>query len=129
MLAAMKVLGIVWVGTRTDRFHDMASFFEHTLGFTQAEQTDGFRNYRLPNADGVELFGPEERDHVHMTTGPVPGFLVSDLDEAVGELRAAGIELIGDTRHEGAYGWQHFRAPDGNLYELVEDRRRLGTVG
>jgi hypothetical protein len=42
---------------------------------------------------------------------------VRDLPAAVGELRRAGIELLG----EPGPSWQHFRGPDGNVYELVAD--------
>ena len=45
----------------------------------------------------------------------VVGFEVTDLAQAVAELRAAGIELLG----EPGLSWQHFRGPDGNVYELV----------
>ena len=51
----------------------------------------------------------------HFETGPVVGFEVTNLAEAVAELRAAGIELLG----EPGPTWQHFRGPDGNVYELV----------
>jgi hypothetical protein len=37
------------------------------------------------------------------------------LAAAVAELQAAGIELLG----EPGPSWQHFRGPDGNVYELV----------
>jgi hypothetical protein len=40
---------------------------------------------------------------------------VTDLAEAVQELRDAGIALVG----EPGPTWQHFRGPDGNVYELV----------
>jgi hypothetical protein len=34
--------------------------------------------------------------------------------------RAAGIELLGDLRVQSdGYAWQHFRAPDGHVYELM----------
>ena len=124
----MKVLGIVWLGTRTERFHDMASFFEDTMGFIPASSADGFRGYRLGNADTVELFAIANADQAHMDTGPVPGFLVTDIASACDELRAAGVELIGALQRSGLYAWQHFRAPDGNVYELVEDGRRRGMV-
>ena len=42
---------------------------------------------------------------------------VKDLPAAVQELREAGIELLG----ESGPTWQHFRGPDGNVYELVAD--------
>jgi len=125
----MKVLGLVWLGTRTERFDDMATFLESTMGLTLAESVDGYREYKLPNADVVELFGPDDAEKTHFTTGPVAGFLVSDIATAGDELRRAGVELIGDLHRTGTYAWQHFRAPDGNVYELVEDRSKLGAVG
>jgi len=51
----------------------------------------------------------------HFATGPVVGFAVRDLAAAVEELRRAGVELLG----EPGPMWQHFRGPDGNVYELV----------
>ena len=51
----------------------------------------------------------------HFATGPVVGFAVRDLPAAVDELRRAGVELLG----EPGPTWQHFRGPDGNVYELV----------
>lgn len=125
----MKVLGIVWLGTRTERFSDMEDFLEHTMGLTSVKSAEGFREYTLPNADILELFAPGDPDSEHMTTGPVPGFLVSDIASATDELRAAGIEILGPAQRQGGYAWQHFRAPDGFVYELVEDSRRLGSVG
>ena len=50
----------------------------------------------------------------HFDRGPDVGFAVRDLP-AVQELRDAGIELLG----EPGPTWQHFRGPDGNVYELV----------
>jgi catechol 2,3-dioxygenase-like lactoylglutathione lyase family enzyme len=45
----------------------------------------------------------------------VVGFAVRDLRAAVDELRRAGVELLGEPEPT----WQHFRGPDGNVYELV----------
>jgi glyoxylase I family protein len=47
------------------------------------------------------------------------GFLVADLDEAVAELHAAGVETDAPTRN-AVERYVHFTAPDGHLYELVE---------
>ena len=38
---------------------------------------------------------------------------------AVRELEAAGVELLGGQVDERGGGWRHFRAPDGNVYELT----------
>jgi hypothetical protein len=37
-------------------------------------------------------------------------------------LRAAGID-VDDTHENERFRYAHFRAPDGKLYELVEQRR------
>jgi glyoxylase I family protein len=47
------------------------------------------------------------------------GFLVADLDEAIAELRAAGVE-VDEPAANDRQRYAHFRAPDGRLYELVE---------
>ena len=31
----------------------------------------------------------------------------------------SGIEIVGPTFSEGDHRWQHFRAPDGNLYQVA----------
>jgi glyoxylase I family protein len=49
------------------------------------------------------------------------GFLVADLDAAIAELRAAGVE-VDEPAANDRHRYAHFRAPDGRLYELVEER-------
>ncbi len=63
----------------------------------------------------MEVFGERFPGKEHFSTGPVVGFAVADLPGAVAELRSAGVELLG----RPGPSWQHFRAPDGNVYELV----------
>ena len=48
------------------------------------------------------------------------GFLVADLDAAIEELHAAGVETDGIGRN-ARWRYTHFRMPDGKLYELVEE--------
>lgn len=69
------------------------------------------------------MFGPRYPHNRHLTTGPVAGFLVDDVAAAAEELRAAGIEIVSGPTLSPADGnaWVHFRAPDGNLYELTQD--------
>ena len=46
------------------------------------------------------------------------GSVVEDLPADVAELEQAGVELLGGHIDERGVGWRHFRAPDGNVYEL-----------
>ena len=53
--------------------------------------------------------------------GRTIGFLVSDVAAAAAELQAAGVET--DEVHEtDRQRYVHFTAPDGKLYELVEEK-------
>lgn len=116
----MEVLGVAWVGTRTERFREMTAFYEDVLGLHRWVTDEDFVAYRLPNGDVAELFGPRAPDHDYFTTGPVVGFLVDDLPRAMREMEAGGIKFLGTPVVDGVGGgWAHFRAPDGNVYELT----------
>lgn len=115
----MKVLGIVWVGTRTERFDETVTFFRDVLGVPMAELAPDFAIGTMPDTSRLEVFGAAEPKHQHFTTGPVPEFLVDDLPAALEELRAAGVEILGEPVVSGRDGWLHFRGPDGNVYGLT----------
>jgi predicted enzyme related to lactoylglutathione lyase len=115
----MRVLGVVWVGTRTDAFTETVTFFRDLLGIPLEELETDFGWSRMPDASQFEVFGPLDTEHRHFSTGPVPEFLVDDLAVALAELRAAGVEILGQPQLRGTEGWLHFRAPDGNVYGLT----------
>ena len=111
----MEITGLGWCGTRTARADELAHFYEHVLGLPLIHREPSFWVFELPGGRHVEVFGPSCPGKEHFTTGPVTGFTVRDLPAAVAELREAGVELLG----EAGPTWQHFRGPDGNVYELV----------
>jgi predicted enzyme related to lactoylglutathione lyase len=115
----MRVLGLVWVGVRTDRFDATVTFFRDVLGVPMDVPAADFGWARMPDSSQLEVFGTTEAEHQHFTTGPVPEFLVEDLPDALDELRAAGVEILGEPVLTGREGWCHFRAPDGNVYGLT----------
>jgi catechol 2,3-dioxygenase-like lactoylglutathione lyase family enzyme len=115
----VRVTRIGWAGTRTDRYGAMVDFLTAVLGLTLVRQEGDVAVLDLPSGDTVEVFGPGDQDHPHFTTGPVVGFVVEDLPAAVAELERAGVELLGGHVDERGLGWRHFRAPDGNVYELT----------
>lgn len=48
---------------------------------------------------------------------------MDDLGKAMEELETAGIEILGVPVLEASgSGWAHFRAPDGNVYEITANR-------
>jgi hypothetical protein len=115
----MKIKGIVWLGTRTEQFDQMAGFCRDLLGLSQRLLEPGFAVFEMPNGDVFELFGPQQSENQFMTH-PVAGFLVDDIVGARRELEAQGIEFIGPIQGDSEdYKWTHFRAPDGFVYELT----------
>ena len=117
----MEVKGLGWAGTRTSEYGAMVRLFREGLGLTLAHEEPDFAGFVLPNGDKVEVFGPSDEEHAHFDSGPVVGFLVDNVAEARAQLEATGmVELIGPLRSwPRGSAWQHFRAPDGNVYELV----------
>jgi catechol 2,3-dioxygenase-like lactoylglutathione lyase family enzyme len=97
----------------------MAAFFTNVLGFTLADRKQDFVRFQLPNRDQIEVFGPSVDGQAHMTTGPMPEFLVHDVEHAQAELEAAGVEILPVRFWREGYGSVHFRAPDGNVYGAV----------
>jgi predicted enzyme related to lactoylglutathione lyase len=115
----MRVTRIGWAGTRTDGYGAMVEFLSGVLGLAVKQRERDFTALALPSGDTFEVFGPDDQDHHYFTTGPVVGFVVDDLPGAVAELERAGVELLGGQVDERGEGWRHFRAPDGNVYELT----------
>jgi catechol 2,3-dioxygenase-like lactoylglutathione lyase family enzyme len=125
----MDVRGLDWVGTRTSRFRESVDFFEQVLGLRVGTAEPDFVRLDLPDASCVEVFGPNDRDHLYFTTGPAVGFLVDDIEAARHELVRHHLELLGATAGTpGGARWQHFRAPDGYVYEVVEHPGKRGLV-
>ena len=119
-MVVMRVLSLVWVGTRTTEYTATVAFFRDVLGLgVHASETD-FAVLDVPDGATVEVFGTGSRYNQHLTH-PVAGFLVADLESAVEELQAAGAEIVLPVQRGEPRSWVHFRAPDGFVYELAED--------
>ncbi|HET8526725.1 MAG TPA: hypothetical protein VFM81_08830 [Actinomycetota bacterium] len=102
----------------------MAELFGRVLSIPVHHSENDFWVFQLADGSKVEVFGPKSHNP-HFTTGPVPGFLIDDVEAATEELRAYGVPIVsGPIRWEGEedVAWVHFRAPDGNIYELTQGR-------
>ena len=117
----MKIRGIFCAGTATTQRGAMAAFVEGVLGLARASHAGDADMFELP--DGTRFAVADEREE-HPGTSRTIGFLVDDVRSARLALVAAGTEV--DEPHENErHRYVHFIAPDGELYELVEE---LGTV-
>ena len=117
----MRVLSLVWVGTRTSEYSATVTFFKDVLGLGEHVLEPDFAVLDVPDGATVEVFGPTSEYNRHLTH-PVAGFRVDDLQSAFTELEAAGVEIVLPPQDGGERSWLHFRAPDGFVYELMEDR-------
>jgi len=114
----MRILGLVFAGTATDRRPEMARFAADVLGL-EPGSVEGIEAdlFDLPDGSAFAVTGPREGGDTARTIG----FLVADVAEAVEDLLAAGVEVDEPTGND-RYRYAHFHAPDGKLYELVEER-------
>ncbi len=126
----MRVLGLVWMGVQTENFDAMAAFVERLLGAPAPREAEGFRLWSCPDGDIIELYAGGTKPGFE--DAPVVGFRVDDIDEGRRVLTELGAEIIGGYGpNEDGYQSIHFRAPDGNVYELTydPDHERRATGG
>jgi hypothetical protein len=127
MFERVEVKGIRWLGVATDKVSSMRSFATEVLGLhVVGEDTEDFVELATRDGSKVELFGPAARadsPEQFESNAIVAGFLVDDIEAARDELaRTPNVQLLGDVqRLPDGYAWQHFRAPDGHVYELTAD--------
>jgi catechol 2,3-dioxygenase-like lactoylglutathione lyase family enzyme len=97
----------------------MVTFFRDVMGMQPIRDEPEIAGFQLTNGTHVELYHFEEAFHAFFTTGPVVAFLVDDVEAARASMEAAGIEFIGPIQRAGKTSWNHFRAPDGTVFEIL----------
>jgi hypothetical protein len=106
---------------------ELRSFAIAVLGLqVVGHDTEEFVELAMPDGTKLEIFGPgaaADAPWLFERNTVVAGFLVDDIRAAADELaHTPGVELLGDLRMApDGYAWQHFRAPDGQVYELTAD--------
>lgn len=112
----MQVKAITFVGTRAPDQPAMSSFVRDVLGLrplnVEGAEADFFT---LPDGTTFAVSSTGDADRPERTVG----FLVDDVEDAARELRDAGL-TTDDVSTTDVHRYIHFRAPDGRLYELVE---------
>ena len=119
----MKVKGYAWAGLATDDFDRTFRFFTEVLGLPVEVKVDDLAILTVGPGQQLEIFGGDQPGK-RLTQNPVIAFEVDDMEAARDELRAAGIELIGEVGEANGFAWQYFRSPDGHIFEIktVPDR-------
>jgi catechol 2,3-dioxygenase-like lactoylglutathione lyase family enzyme len=114
------------VGTSTDARERMAALVHDVLGLpSMPVDGSGHDFFALPDGSTFAI-GPSDGAGAEGGDGRTIGFLVDDVDEAAAEPCAAGVPTDDEVSVNASYRYALFRAPDGHVYELVEQIRPPG---
>ena len=129
----MQVRRIGYVGLRTDDVPGMTSFFRDVIGLEAAGEGETVTFQRLPThrRDLLEVYAREHRDArlIPDDADTVIAFVVDDIREAMTEMRAAGLEIVGEPvwaaeafgdPELGDFAWFFVRAPDGRVFAIEQ---------
>ncbi|MFT8462855.1 hypothetical protein [Acetobacter persici] len=106
--------------------HDLAA----SLGWYPAVDQKNFAVFVSPNGNLFEIYGPGSPRYAWQEGqgGTATGFLTTDLNVALANIKAHGGKLLGDVKvvphagvNGGDYGFQLFRAPDGRIYAIAQN--------
>lgn len=125
----MRVLRLCWLGIPAREYEPMVRFLRDTMGLRVELEEPTTTELSLPDGDRVQVFAPGDPYFDFFgkhANGPVALFEVEEIGTAHTELVAAGIEIVGTIERDSNWEWLHFRAPDGNLYELASRRPSAG---
>ena len=116
----MRITGITFVGTRTGVRPAMSDFLRDVLHLSPSGPTLGMDAdvFDLPDGSSFAVASADPPDEQERTVG----FSVDDIDAAREALEAAGVWVDDEVSENDRFRYLHFRAPDGRLYELVEER-------
>ncbi|MBA2362964.1 MAG: VOC family protein [Chloroflexia bacterium] len=115
----MKVKGLGWLGIRASEFEETVRLFRDTMGLEVVREERDVTGFQFPDGTGMEVWRPEDTFHSFFPSGPVVGFLVDDVDDARARMEAAGTEFLGPIQRSVTASWNHFRGPNGNVYEII----------
>jgi catechol 2,3-dioxygenase-like lactoylglutathione lyase family enzyme len=116
----VKVLSLGWLGVRTPQFEAMSAFYRDVLQLEVAQEDSSSARFLLADGAEVHVYSGEDGFHEFFGSAPVVGFWVDSFAQAQARMLEWGIEFLypEPQRHAGR-AWQHFRALDGNVYEII----------
>jgi len=113
------VRSLGFLGVRTAAFAAMAALYRDVLGLEPVLERPGAAWFKAADGASIHVYNADDPDHAFFGEGPVVGLVVDDFDASRAALTAAGIDFLGDPQRDGGIAWNHYRAPDGNLYEII----------
>src|SRR6185503_6068183 len=115
----MKVRSLGWLGVRTASAVAMCDFYRDVLRLELLPDPSGTR-FKLSDGTEIHVYSANDTDHEYFGTSPVVGFRVDSFAAAHAHMTQRGVDfLYPDPQRYGGKAWQHFRAADGNVYEII----------
>ena len=114
MIRSLRFLGV-----RTAAFAETVALYRDVLEIEPALVRAGAAWFRAEDGSSIHVYANDDADHEFFGTGPVVGLEVDDFEAARAAMVAAGIEFIGDPQRDAGVVWNHYRGPDGNVYEII----------
>lgn len=118
-ISGVGIKSLCWMGVRTARFHETVAFYREVMGLEIIRETPDAIWFHLSNGVELHVYSSTDTDHTFFGLGPVIGLEVANFAAARARMIEAGVEFIGDIQQDGKRLWNHFRGPDGNIYEIM----------
>ncbi len=116
----MLVQSLGWLGVRTANTAGMRALLRDALKLDVLQDLPGDARFRLADGTEVHVYGADDAHHAFFGEGPVVGLRVDSFRAAQAALIEHGLEFVyPDAQRQGGSAWQHFRGPDGNIYEII----------
>jgi catechol 2,3-dioxygenase-like lactoylglutathione lyase family enzyme len=98
----------------------MCDFYKDVLQLEVLQADAKAARFKLADGTEAHVYSNEDTDHAYFGAGPVVGFAVESFSTTRAAMLQSGIEfLYPEPQCEDGRAWQHFRAPDGNIYEVI----------
>jgi catechol 2,3-dioxygenase-like lactoylglutathione lyase family enzyme len=114
------ILGVPFVGVRTERFAEMCALYRDVFGMEVLKEEPDAAWFAAPDGGQVHVYGPGDDDHAFFGSGPVVGWLVDHFHATRAAMVDAGIAFVGEPQTAGGAIWNHYYGPDGNVYEIMQ---------
>jgi hypothetical protein len=113
------VTSVSFVGLRTSNFDEMRELYAAGYRLPVLHESPGVVWFALADRAELHLYAESDDYHSFFGAGPVVGLLVDDYQDVVQRLTDQGVEWITEPDTAGGRIWRHYRAGDGNVYEVM----------
>ena len=113
------MVSVSFLGLWTDDLPALRQLYVEVYGLSVIQETPTSVWFALDDGAELHLYARFDEYHSFFGTAPVPGFLVDDFDQAARALDRLAVEWLTDTSSNSDRQWRHYRAADGNVYEVM----------